>query len=332
MRRSCVLSSFLVLGVMIVAGTLSLRRAQAQGLAGSPEARAKQLAIEKATRQLEITEDVLHLSIPGQTMGQTVGVSKNSKGHLFVYSRTGPSGIARGGTAAMLFEFDENNKFVKIWGPNNYAASFAHSVRVDKYDNVWMLDEGSGMLVKFDPSAMPQMQFGRTLEAIDYLEEFVERGEKIPEAQRHPVGRVGIFNRPTDVTWDSKDNIYVSDGYGNSRIVKIAKGGHWVKTVGTYGSGPDQFVIPHSIASDKQDNIYVADRNNWRIQVYDTDLNLKKTIVGMGSPWGICVTPRFPVFGGGDMKALARWQGPPPNNCQVVEKCERVISRHVIAD
>ena len=294
MKRSYVLSSFLVLGVMIVAGTLSLRRAQAQGLAGSPEQKAKQQAIEKATPQLTITEDVLHLSIPGQTMGQTVGVSKNSKGHLFVYSRTGPSGIARGGTAAMLFEFDENNKFVKIWGPNNYAASFAHSVRVDKYDNVWMVDEGSGMLVKFDTNAMPQMQFGRTLEAIDYLEEFVERGEKIPEAQRHPVGRVGIFNRPTDVTWDSQDNIYVSDGYGNSRIVKIAKGGHWVKTVGTYGSGPDQFVIPHSIASDKQDNIYVADRNNWRIQVYDTDLNLKKTIVGMGSPWGICVTPGSP--------------------------------------
>ena len=71
---------------------------------------------------------------------------------------------------------------------------------------------------------MPKMQFGRTPEAIDYLEEFVERGEKIPEAQRHPVGRIGTFNRPTDVTWDSQDNIYVSDGYGNSRVVKITQG------------------------------------------------------------------------------------------------------------
>jgi hypothetical protein len=296
MKRSRLLTSFVVLGVVIVAGTLSLRPAQAQGLGGTPEQKAKQQAIEKAIPQLAIIEDVLHLSIPGQTMGQTVGVSKNSKGHLFVYSRTGPGGVARGGTAAMLFEFDENNKFVKLWGPNNYAASFAHSVRVDKYDNVWMLDEGSGMLVKFDTNAMPQMQFGRTLEAIDYLEEFVERGEKIPEAQRHPVGRVGIFNRPTDVTWDSQDNIYVSDGYGNSRIVKITPGGHWVKTVGTYGSGADQFIIPHSIASDRQDNIYVADRNNWRIKVYDTDLNLKKTLVGMGSPWGVCVSPGTPQY------------------------------------
>jgi hypothetical protein len=296
MKRSYRLSSLFVPGVVIVTCALSLQRAHAQGLAGSPDQRAKQLAIEKATPELQIKEDVLYLSIPGQTMGQTLGVSRNSKGHLFVYSRTGPSGIARGGTAAMLFEFDENNKFVKIWGPNNYAASFAHSVRVDKYDNVWMVDEGSGMIVKFDPTGMPRMQFGRTLEAIDYLEQFLERGEKIPEAQRHPVGAKGVFNRPTDVTWDSRDNIYVSDGYGNSRVVKIAKGGHWVKTVGTYGSGQDQFVIPHSIASDSEDNIYVADRNNWRIQVYDSDLNFKKTFTGMGSPWGICVTPGSPQY------------------------------------
>src|SRR5579862_4152391 len=232
MRRFSVLLSLFAVGALM--GT---PRVHAQNL-NSPEAYAKQAVLEKSIPQMQITEDVLQLSIPGQTMCQIVGVSKNSKGHLFVYTRTGPGGVARGGTAAMLFEFDENNKFVKLWGPNNYAASLAHSVRVDKYDNVWMIDEGSGMLVKFDTDAMPQMQFGRTLEAIDYLEEFLERGEKIPEAQRHPVGRVGIFNRPTDVTWDSKDNIYVSDGYGNSRVAKIAKGGHWVKWVGTYGAGP----------------------------------------------------------------------------------------------
>ncbi|MEI6667292.1 MAG: 6-bladed beta-propeller [Acidobacteriota bacterium] len=296
MKRADVRPSVLALGVMIVAGVLSSGLAEAQGLAGSPEMKAKQLAIEKAAPQLQITDEVLYFSIPGQTMGQTEGVSMNSKGHLFVYSRTGASGIARGGTAAMLFEFDPALKYVKTWGPNSYAASFAHSVRVDKYDNVWMVDEGSGMIVKFDPAGMPRMQFGRTLEAIDYLEAHVERGEKIPEDQRHPVGRTGIFNRPTDVTWDSKDNIYVSDGYGNSRVVKIAPGGHWLKTVGTYGNGPDQFVIPHSIASDKQDNIYVADRNNWRIQVYDSDLNLKKSLVGMASPWGVCVTPGSPQY------------------------------------
>src|SRR2546422_5161051 len=245
MKHSSVLFSLLVFCVVLAAGALRVHGQRG----ANPEAQARQkqqLELEGATPKLQITEEVLPLTIPGHTIGETEGVSMNSKGHLFVYSRTGTGGSSRGGTAAELFEFDENLKFVKQWGPDNYAASFAHSVRVDKYDNVWMLDEGSSMLVKFDTNAMPQMQFGRTLEAIDYLEEFVERGEKIPEAQRHPVGRVGIFNRPTDVTWDSQDNIYVSDGYGNSRIVKIAKGGHWLKTVGTYGSGPDQFIIPHS--------------------------------------------------------------------------------------
>lgn len=263
-----------------------------RGRGPSPEAlaaRAKQLALEENTPRLQITEEVLPLSIPGHTIGETEGVSKNSKGHLFVYSRTGSSTVSRGGTAAELFEFDDKLKFVKQWGPDNYAASFAHSVRVDKYDNVWMVDEGSGMIVKFDPSGMVKMVLGRKPEAIDYLERYLERGEKSEE--RYPVGSPGTFNRETDVTWDSKDNIYVSDGYGNSRFVKLTKEGTWVGAVGTHGSGPDQFSTPHGIASDAKDNIYIADRGNNRVQVYNTNMKFEKTITGMGAPWTVCVSP-----------------------------------------
>ena len=188
MKRSVILFSLLVLGVVIGAGTLKVQKVQAQ-FGNSPEAvaaREKQLALEKATPQLNITEEHLTLVVPGHTLGETEGVAKNSKGHLFVYSRTGLGGSARGGTAAELFEFDQNLKFVKLWGPDNYAASFAHAVRVDKYDNVWMVDEGSGMIVKFDPNANVKMTLGRKPEAIDYLERFTERGEKITE--RYPVG------------------------------------------------------------------------------------------------------------------------------------------------
>ena len=93
-------------------------------------------------------------------MGETMGVATNSKGHLFVYSRTNPQGIARGGAAAMLWEFDRNGKFVKEWGPHNYAASFAHAVRVDRDDNVWQVDEGSGMIVKYNPKGQQDLLAG----------------------------------------------------------------------------------------------------------------------------------------------------------------------------
>ena len=118
--------------------------------------------------------DTFGSAIPGQTMGQTVGVATNSKGHLFVYSRSVNQGVARGGKAAMLWEFDQNYKFVKEWGPNNYAEAFAHAVRVDKQDNVWQVDEGSGMIVKYDPTGQHIFWLGRTPEAIDYLEANVE--------------------------------------------------------------------------------------------------------------------------------------------------------------
>ncbi len=287
MKRYLLLFSLLVIGA-------GASRIQSQGRGANPEAeaaRAKTVALEAATPKLQITEEMLPLMIPGHTIGETEGVSMNSKGHLFVYTRSGYGGISRGSTAAQLFEFDQNMKFVKLWGPDNYAASFAHSVRVDKYDNVWMVDEGSGMIVKFDPTGMVKMVLGRKPEAIDYLERFVEREQKNTDV--HPAGAIGTFDRETDVTWDPQDDIFVADGYNNSRVVKLSKDGVWLKSVGTYGSGPDQFNIVHSIATDGQGNLYVADRTNNRIQVYDYDLNFKKTITGVGAPWGIQVTPKY---------------------------------------
>ena len=105
---------------------------QSQGINGTAEFRAQQEALEKTYPKLDVTDEDMRLSIPGYTMGETVGVDINSSNHIFVYSRTNPQGIARGGSAAMLWEFDPSGKFVKEWAPHNYAASFAHSVRVDK--------------------------------------------------------------------------------------------------------------------------------------------------------------------------------------------------------
>src|SRR5438093_10594379 len=215
----------IVLAVMLLGGALFAQRGGGRG-GPSPEQRAalaKQEELEKATPRLQVTEEVLNLVVPGHTIGEAVGVAKDSKGRLYVFTRSGNAGPAKGATSSQLFEFDENLKFVKQWGPDNYAASFAHSVRVDSHDNVWMIDEGSNMIVKFDPNGNVRMTLGRKPEAIDYLERFVERAEKITE--RFPVGTMGTFNRETDIAFDAQDNMYVSDGYGNSRFVKIAKDG-----------------------------------------------------------------------------------------------------------
>jgi hypothetical protein len=295
-------SAIVSVSALCVATTGVVLRGQGGG--GNPEAQARQRQqqeLEASTPKLQITEEVLALSVPGHTIGETEGVSRNSKGHLFVYSRTGTGGSSRGGTAAELFEFDQNLKFVKMWGPGNYAASFAHAVRVDKYDNVWMVDEGSNMIVKFDPNAMVKMVLGRKPEAIDYLEKYLERGEK--DTERVPPAGVGTFNRETDLAWDAQDNIFVADGYNNSRVVKLGKDGSWIKTVGTRGAGANQFNTVHGIAVDAQQGlVYVADRGNFRIQVYDTDLNFKQTITGIGAPWSVQATAKYIYSGDGNGK------------------------------
>ena len=149
------------------------------GLFGTAEQQAKQAALEKATPQLKVTEEILRLNVPGQTIGEAVGVAKNSKGHLFVFTRTGKTATVKGSAAAMLFEFDPSLKFVKEWGPNSYGAGFAHTVRVDKDDNVWITDEGSNMVVKYRPDATVAMVLGRKEEPLDWLERFVEEGHHL---------------------------------------------------------------------------------------------------------------------------------------------------------
>lgn len=290
MGKTAIITAFLLAGTAL---------GQSQGINGSPEFQAQQVALEQNYPKLNVADEYMHLSIPGYTMGETMGVSTNSKGHLFVYSRTNPQGIARGGRAAMLWEFDQNGKFVKEWAPNNYAASFAHAVRVDPDDNVWQVDEGSGMIVKYNPQGQQILWLGRTPEAIDYLEqnlEILKYAHPTLVAPTKPVGRKGAFDRETDVAWDSQGNIFVSDGYGNSRVVKISPDGHWLKMVGTFGKGQDQFNTPHSIAVDSQNNVYVADRGNFRIQVYDDNLNFVKSITGIGAPWALCVTNTSPQY------------------------------------
>src|SRR5262249_35284789 len=152
----------------------------------SPEqqaALAAQTELEKNTPQIPYDAVSLPLMPAGHTIGETVGGALNSKKHIFVYTRSGNIGPARGAQAAELFEFDETGKFVKEWGQNAYGFSFAHAIRVDKDDNLFVIDEGSNMVMKFNPQGLVTMVLGRKDEAVDYLERFLEEGRKTDPAQ-----------------------------------------------------------------------------------------------------------------------------------------------------
>src|SRR5215831_1655878 len=153
---------------------------------------------------------------PDVYFGEAAGVAVNSKGHIFVFSRGGTTGPAFGAAAAQLFEFDRNGAFVREIGKGLYAMSYAHAVRVDRDDNVWIVDKGSDMIVKLTPQGRVAMVFGRKQEASE---------EAVPWTRVTPPRPSinGQFRQPTDVTWDTEGDIFISDGYINSRVAKFDK-------------------------------------------------------------------------------------------------------------
>ena len=210
----------------------------------------------------------------GLYFGEGIGIATNSKGHVFVYTRSGDT---------RLFEFDQTGAFVREIGQGLYGLEFAHAVRVDAQDNIWVVDEGTNMVIKFNPEGRVAMVLGRRPEPI--MGPFDSTQPPAPPEKYK-------FGRPTDVTWDAQGNIFVSDGYVNSRVVKYDKNGRFIKSFGgDRGSAPGQLNTPHSITSDARGNIYVGDRGNARVQVLDNDLVLRATYDNVGNPWAVCVSP-----------------------------------------
>ncbi|MBZ5643043.1 MAG: peptidyl-alpha-hydroxyglycine alpha-amidating lyase family protein [Acidobacteriia bacterium] len=207
------------------------------------------------------------LKLPaGMNFGEVPGVAVNSKGHVFVFTRSNSAGgPAYAPAAAQLLEFDAKGVFVREIGKGLYAWAEAHTVRIDKDDNIWAIDKGSDMVIKFNQAGHVTMVFGRRKESADEESKPWEH----PNPPLAPID--GMFRQPTDVAWDSDGNIYITDGYVNSRVAKYDKNGDWVKSWGEKGTGPGQFRLPHAIVIDRNNNVYVADRSNRRIQVFDTD-------------------------------------------------------------
>jgi len=266
--------------------------------------------------------EIAYRSVPGFLklpadlyLAEVAGVAVNSKGHVFVFSRGNTTGPAYAAAAAQLLEFSADGKFLREIGHNLYAWSFAHSVKIDKDDNIWVADKGSDMVIKFDPEGRVVMVFGRKQEASD-------EGTgplKHPKPPLPPVD--GMFRQVTDMAWDAAGNTYISDGYINSRIAKVDKNGNWLKSWGEPGAGPGQFSTPHSIALDAKGNVYVAYRGNRRIQVFDGDGKFLRQIVidvpvDPNARPAIGNRPELPITGAQTMAPGAPWTvciTPPPN-------------------
>jgi DNA-binding beta-propeller fold protein YncE len=194
-----------------------------------------------------------HLNI-----GEASGVALNSKGHIFLFQRAQP----------MLAEYNDAGTYIRSIGDGLFT--HPHGLRIDRDDNLWTTDDGSHLVLKLSPAGDVLLVLGRKGVAA--------------EAD-------WLFNQPTDVAFGKNGEIYVSDGYGNSRVVKFDREGMFMKTWGKYGTGPGEFNLPHSIVVDRYGNVYVADRENMRIQIFDEDGAFLRQWTGIGYPYGLFLTP-----------------------------------------
>jgi hypothetical protein len=238
-------------------------------------------------------------------LGEVGGVATNSRGDIFVYTRTGHPTMSmatarpfvHGGSR--LFQFDRTGKFTREIGQGVYGFLFAAQVRVDPQDNLWVVDEYSSMVMKFDPQGRVAFLLGRKPESIQNPGraggaggggggQAGGRGGAAPTGAGAPQD---VFNRPTDVAWDAQGNIFVADGHGNARVAKFSNDGVFVKSWGQRGNATGQFATVDSIAIDAQGNVYAADGGNQRIQVFDNNGTFKTEIKNVGNAQAICITP-----------------------------------------
>lgn len=214
---------------------------------------------------------------PGQPQGSITWLDFDSKGNSYVLRRCATCGqhTKPGDPPSDVWKFDKSGKFMGEWGEGALAKE-GHSIRVDRFGFIWITDTGAHQVKKYSPEGTLLLTLGK---------------------YGVPGDGPDTFNMPTDTTVTMDGNLFVTDGYGNQRVVKFDKNGKFVKTWGTKGTEPGQFRLPHSIIQDKRGRLIVGDRcglgsskcTGTRIQIFDTDGKFLEQWTTMGGD------PKYPL-------------------------------------
>lgn len=248
-------------------------------------------AMPRGTHAVTQTYRVVHgwPHVPrGELLGQVSGVGVDARGNVLVFrraSRSWHSGTLSTEPIAepTVLRFSaQTGELMTDWGARRFA--MPHGLSVDHQGNIWLTDVALHQVFKLDSEGRELLTLGQ---------------QGVPGSDR------SHFDRPTDVAQGLNGSVYVSDGYGNTRVIEFDSSGRFVREWGQPGSGPGQFNVPHGIAVDTGGRIYVADRGNARIQIFDSTGRFLTAWHGdsLGRPWAVRVGSDGFIYAvdGGDM-------------------------------